>query len=378
MRQAALIFIVLVSQVQIGKSATPAFHPLGKLPGNGYTLPIGLSDDGRVVIGQTHGPSFRWTEADGIHEFVVPEFPFASITDISSDGESVFGSGTNLSVGSALFRMDGLGNVTFPIMPPAINSPFNSVLASANEQAFAFVHIVTPSTSERELARWTVDGGMEFLGDFEGGDVLSRPHDISSDGSTIVGVGTDEAGGRAFRWTAVEGMVPIIEGDHREFATIARGVSANGDVVVGFGPLLADANAPWRWSKTGGLELLSRRDEAPTDGWALDVSADGSRVVGNDFARGPFLWSEPTGMLHIQDLLTTRYGLSDDLEGWQLFTADVISADGKVVAGTAFDPSGELTGWVATVPEPSSLILLAFGAGLLAVNRRRKRTLRHR
>ena len=58
--------------------------------------------------------------------------------------------------------MDGLGNVTFPIMPPAINSPFNSVLASANEQAFAFVHIVTPSTSERELARWTVDGGMEF------------------------------------------------------------------------------------------------------------------------------------------------------------------------------------------------------------------------
>ena len=58
-----------------------------------------------------------------------------------------------------------------------------------------------------------------------------------------------------------------------------------------------------------------------------------------------------------------------DLTGWNLNKVISISDDGRTIAGTGHNPSGSQEGWIATIPEPATLSLLALGD--LALLRRR-------
>ncbi len=77
-------------------------------------------------------------------------------------------------------------------------------------------------------------------------------------------------------------------------------------------------------------------------------------------------------MQSLQDILTTDHGL--DLTGWDLFQAEGISADGRVISGIGTNPSGEFEAWVAMIPEPSTGLLLM--AGLLGLAFRQRRDTR--
>lgn len=67
-------------------------------------------------------------------------------------------------------------------------------------------------------------------------------------------------------------------------------------------------------------------------------------------------------------MLVNDHGL--DLTGWTLDTAYGISADGLTFVGYGYNPSGDTEAWVATVPEPATIILLALGGLALLRNRR--------
>ena len=60
-----------------------------------------------------------------------------------------------------------------------------------------------------------------------------------------------------------------------------------------------------------------------------------------------------------------------DLTGWQLMHATAISDDGLTIAGYGINPNGSKEPWMATIPEPCSILLLSLGA--LALRRRRGR-----
>ena len=73
----------------------------------------------------------------------------------------------------------------------------------------------------------------------------------------------------------------------------------------------------------------------------------------------PFLWNELQGMLNLQELLQTTYEFN--IDDWTLTEATGISADGLTIIGNGINPDGHKEAWIATIPEPASLLLLAVG-----------------
>ena len=97
------------------------------------------------------------------------------------------------------------------------------------------------------------------------------------------------------------------------------------------------------------------------------VSADGSVIVGGS-AEGAFIWDEPNGTQSLRDLLIDE---GVDLTAWTLQAATGISADGRTIVGYGTNPLGQTEAWIATVPEPTALPLLAVVMSLARCRRRR-------
>ena len=120
------------------------------------------------------------------------------------------------------------------------------------------------------------------------------------------------------------------------------------------------------------IEITSPGGAFFSDAW--DASFDGSVIVGESasaFGVEAFIWTPSTGMRALKDLLETEYGL--DLTGWTLTSARGISADGRTIVGEGINPLGFDEAWIATVPEPSTLMLTAVAmVGLAAYAARRR------
>jgi probable HAF family extracellular repeat protein len=256
-----------------------------------------------------------------------------------------------------------------------------------------------------EAFRWMSDGTIEGLGDLPGGLFSSAAFDVSADGNVVVGVSStvsdNQTVGQAFRWTPQTTMIAIAEpgtgaraisadgsvivgvsntgGGFRlpelpgrppfnlpgSFDVVPRAVSSDGAVVVGgsnfrvgIGGFRTDA---FRWTEAGGS-----MDLGVANSIANDVSGDGSVVVGGRLVPGAFYWTAETGSLNLQELLLSL-GASN-LDGWNLGDAEGITPDGLTIVGTGIDPSGSTQAWVATIPEPDSILLAALAAaGMLLV-----------
>ena len=146
---------------------------------------------------------------------------------------------------------------------------------------------------------------FELLGEFsDPAYPTSHAYAVSADGDVVVGYG-----GRAiynyapFRWTSAEGLVDFA-GVIRAGAGRAQDVSADGSVVVG-GVWYDDGpGGAFRWTEQEGVVFLPKPPE-----WehyataATSVSADGSVIVGvaieGEFSERLFRWTEPEGMVDL-------------------------------------------------------------------------------
>ena len=81
------------------------------------------------------------------------------------------------------------------------------------------------------------------------------------------------------------------------------------------------------------------------------------------------IWDETHGMRSLWSVLVDS-GL--DLTGWTLSTATGISDDGMTVVGFGENPDGNTEGFIAILPETSTLSLLA-GAAVWMLGRRDQR-----
>lgn len=136
------------------------------------------------------------------------------------------------------------------------------------------------------------------------------------------------------------------------FAKIAA-ISADGQILAGTVMTERGLRAAI-WSGASRPELLPA-PENTIAAYATDLSADGKKVLGQvkfydpsgKLRESSFIWQEEPGFQLIEDLLPTEAG--NKLRSWSLLQAELISADGSTIAGTAKDARQQRILWAIRI-----------------------------
>ena len=244
------------------------------------------------------------------------------------------------------------------------------------------------------------------------GFLRSYPAGISYDGRTVIGNAllgdinryTDELG-RGFIWREGHGYTNLYAPDGF-YDMYVEGLSGDGSAYIAT-----------KWQERGPDILFRNKNGVTTDFpanffWHPTINRDGSRIGVTDYYTGLWIWKEESGMEFLGPFLFERKGTCqtmnpdgtviagyDDqheafywrrglgvknlnfylrsldprnysLWGWNFNDVVAVSDDGLRMMGRA-EHHGVPTLYIATVPEPSSV--LAFGGGLVSILVLRKR-----
>jgi uncharacterized membrane protein len=217
--------------------------------GIGGTSASGVSADGSVIVGNLLLPSeaYRWTSATGFVRLGTLSGGSSRAMGVSDDGSVIVGDGHITSpfhVVAEAFRWTsetgivGLGFLSEP------SRDFDASQAKAiSGDGLVIVGSSVSGPFNLEAFRWTSETGMVALSDVPGANTPGVAYAASYDGSVIVGTGVPDA----FRWTIHGGAQSIAQmltaggidlGDLR--LDVATGVSADGNIIVGYAAILVD------------------------------------------------------------------------------------------------------------------------------------------
>ena len=360
----ALAIVCLFGGSVSGSFGASSFTGLGSLPGGKESFAEAVSGNGLVVVGAAgdfSGPhmvgeaqpcqAFRWTAKGGMVGLgFLPGQSNSVASAVSYDGSVIVGSSDSVSA-TLGFRWTAAGGMV-PLKP----LPNDTVTEARGISGDGMVMAGTSSGGSPEktrACRWTAAGDVADLGLLPR-STGSMAYAVSSNGKVVVGDsfsplnGEQGFGLEAFRWTAAKGMVSL--GKFPFGFSMTRAVSRDGSVVVG---------GRYRWTQAGGMVELAF-PHASNAWFALNgVSGDGAVIVGYlecewDDKPGKseiaIIWDSVHGMRNLQSVLTNEYHLN--LDGWQLFEATGISADGRTIVGSAEGRPGGYEGWMVHLDRP--------------------------
>jgi len=224
----------------------------------------GVSADGSVVVGAAgfYDPfvlqAFRWSWSTGMVGLGIlgttPGWePLSRALAVSSDGSVVVGLTSSAPGGQAFLWTEAEGMVGLGDLP---GGSFSSCANDISSDASVVVGSCNSSAGQ-EAFRWTEAEGMVGLGDLPGGDFLSTASAVSGDGSVVVGGSQTISGLEAFTWTAETGMRNLRSALVTEHGmdlsgwilTAAHDVSEDGSTIVGSGR--NPDGVPEAWVLTG-------------------------------------------------------------------------------------------------------------------------------
>jgi len=367
-----LVWSTVLQSPSVATAQALSFQGLGDLPGEEFWSEArGISPYGHTVVGSgkswaSDRDAFRWTTATGIQRLgdIPPGAYHPQPSDASAFGTVVVGymayrAGTSQGYCQGYYWTEADGFDTLPYVDAKSDAGWaNGVSADGSVIVGTEGH-----RSARQAVRWIVGAGGESLG-FLQGSQYSRGIAVSHDGSCAVGYGFGLVGQEAFRYVGggpMEGLGDLSGGN---FKSSALAVSDDGSVIVGYGTTSRGYEA-FRWTVDERMRSLGDVTIS-----ARGVSSDGSVVVG--YGRGDyaaFIWDPANGTRSLYRLLEDG-GI--DLSGWTFEGAIGVSSNGRIIAGRGWNPNGDYESWVLTIPEPTTLSLLAMGS-LIALRRRRRR-----
>jgi len=267
---------------------------LGYLPGSRSSEAKAVSSDGSVIVGESNkgdcAQAYRWTAAGGMVRLgSLPGEGRASVANgVSSDGKIVVGwSAMQAFRWTAESGMVGLGKL------PGTERSLASSLSNDGSVVVGISGVCFGQGKGEQAFRWTAAGGMIGFGPFTVGlQCIGKA--VSGDGSVIAGFTTTGLGPQAYRWTAAGGIVRL-----GSFST-AEAISKDGSLVLGsmirpqLLPTPGVQERAFVWDEIKGMRNLQSvlTDEYRLDltGWSLTaakgVSADGKVIVGNGERNG--------------------------------------------------------------------------------------------
>jgi probable HAF family extracellular repeat protein len=333
----------------------------------------GVSDNG-VVVGFSKSNSgreaFSWTKSGGMVGigYLPAAAAYSDARGVSSDGNVIIGIARSLASEASgnpyeAFRwtqsmsMQGLGDL------PGGNYESSSNACSADGSTIVGMSI---SGIGYEAFRWTEDDGIVGLGHLPDG-VFSGATGVSADGTVIVGYSESgsESAYEAFRWTEAGDMQGLGDLPGGGFYSDAAAISADGTTIIGYSDSgLGTGYEAFRWTQADGMQGLG---SLGSQSFLWAISGDGSVVVGEN-QDGALVWDAIGGVRNLESVLES-YGVVTN--GWTLSQATDVSHDGLTIVGYGINPDGNKEAWIATIPEPATLGVLALGG--LAVLRRRRR-----
>ena len=337
-------------------SLAASITSIGRLPDASMSTAEDVSRDGSFVVGWSGGgvnfDGAAWTESGGLVPLtgLPPSTSDTRARATADDGEVVVG----YSGGHAFIWTNDSG---FDLLPGAETGGFAMDVSSDGRFIVGSARTSQGFDSAFQWDRQS-EGPIQFLSGTE-----SRAYAVAPNGSSAVGFSGTSVSRRPVVWSE-NGTSSFLGTDNG----IAFGMSDDASVVVGFvGP--GSAGSAFRWTAQNGVQPIGFAGTSR----AYDTSADGSVIVGLEttpFGQTAMIWSEGAGA---RSLYSELAGLGVDLSDWSLNQATGISADGRVVVGYGTNlHTGAREGFIATIPEPSTGLLLCIGMATLASYRMKK------
>lgn len=336
--KSTLIVLVSISTALFGAS----FQGIG-MPASGVPYFEAISSNYTLV-----GRNPNWVWSGGT--YTVPSFP-GLITALSDDGLTIVSG--EFGYGNLFYRtIGGATEIISGIAGFAYTTPYG-ISADGSK--------IVGNTRSPQMLGWVYENGSYNLLPLpvwgQGTDSLK----ISSDGSIIAGGVWGSTG---------EGHIVLWENDNMNVLSNPAGVNSaflralSGDgLTVAGGYYDSFHNRQVYVWRNGNIDMLPLLTGA-TSAVATAVSFDGSLVFGNlldssENSIGSFVWDDINGTRLLKDFLEDDYGI--DLTGWNLMSVSATDASGNIITGYGINPQGQGELWIATIPEPATIALFAFG-----------------
>lgn len=317
----------------LASAALGQFHTVRSAgePVTRMTNVAGISADGRVVVGTVHEDlaysAYRWTRGGGREDIGTAAGVGSVATGISGDGRVIVGYTQTFPYTDQVpfYWTSANSFVTIPIA----RGDYGLGLGT-NHDGSVIVGALSYDQANVAMAfYWSQATGM-LVPEQAGQEAWCNVAGVSADGSTLVAEHWQYG---AFRWTVAGGFdyVDQTNGGSNE----CLGMSRDASILVGW---LADRSGAM-WTSSGVVNLGKLPGTSIFR--ATDVNDAGTVVVGYSEVGIPAqqfiatIWTAERGLERLSDYLAAK-GIAFP-SSYDLLLCSALSADGRVIGGTAND-----------------------------------------